>query len=269
MEQSIAKAIEAYFDAVWVLSLRGSKARHVHLKKALFPLNYTLCWGIEGKDYTEAALIQQGIYDPEAARMHTNERRGLAVPEIACAWSHRRLYEAMIAQGLRQVLVLEDDVAPCETAIQALPQVLRALPRDWEFCYFGYYGNERYDLGQRIKQSLYRITQPLGITRRVGRKIGRKRYPRSYAKHLSYAGFHYGSHAYALRASAAKKLIQHQQPIAFVTDILFAHLIYKAQLKAFIAVPNLFDNRSVQGDFASSVLPYALAAAKKPKRKPQ
>ena len=53
------------------------------------------------------------------------------------------LYEEMLKQQWKRVLVLEDDIVALEQNLPALSQTLAELPADWELVYFGYLKHEQ------------------------------------------------------------------------------------------------------------------------------
>ncbi|MEO5783458.1 MAG: hypothetical protein ABIQ07_09320 [Ginsengibacter sp.] len=72
-------------------------------------------------------------------------------------------------------------------------------------------------------------------------------YPKHFGKHLSVAGFHDYTDAYAISLSGAKKLHEHQSPVSYVADNLLAVASASKKLNAFISHPKLFQQLS-QGE---------------------
>ena len=65
--------------------------------------------------------------------------------------------------------------------------------------------------------------------------------PGPYSAHLKKAGFHDCTHAYAVTAEAAKKLLAGQSPVVYRADDLLSSTIMKGELSAFITDPKFFD----------------------------
>ena len=253
MENSVASTLEAYFDAIWVLSLKRSADRHAHLARDFPPLKYEMVWAEDGAAYTLEEIQKKAGCDLKESKRYTTERRALRRREVACAWSHRKLYERVVRDNLRRVLILEDDAAPANEGLKRIQPALDSLPSDWEFCYFGYFANEQCDRADLFKQRVYRITQSLGITNKIKYKVGRQRYPRPYNEYVQRPGFHYGSHAYAVTQSACRKLIARQTPIVLEADRVFSELILQKELNAFSVRTKAFTNRSSEKEVPSVV----------------
>ena len=62
--------------------------------------------------------------------------------EVACALSHRRIYEDVLTQNYERVLILEDDVIPQPGSLQPFGDIVKQLPEDWELLMLGYYGHK-------------------------------------------------------------------------------------------------------------------------------
>ena len=58
--------------------------------------------------------------------------------EIACAWSHKMMYEEIIAQNYNRVLIFEDDAVPDEKMIKQIPEILKEIPADCELLMWGW-----------------------------------------------------------------------------------------------------------------------------------
>lgn len=160
--------------------------------------------------------------------------------ELACALSHRMVYEAMIKNNWDKVLILEDDVLPLYENLVLLPEVLNELPANWELVYFGYLKNEKVTVGLKVKQALYKIQSLLGLMTWSYKMISNM-LPKLYSTHLKKAGFHDCTHAYAITLSGAKKLLAAQTPVVYRADDLLSHIILKGELNAFVTEPKFFD----------------------------
>lgn len=116
-------------------------------------------------------------------------KRELTIGEIGTALSHARMWERMVRENLKEVLIFEDDVLIGD----ALPRILEnrdKLPKDWEFINFST------DAAQEPFGDF--IT---GIYRASNHKVLADR-----------------SSAYLLNFKGAKKLLKHVYPIAHSSD---------------------------------------------------
>lgn len=183
-----------------------------------------------------------GTYDEQMAKKLQRQGKALNLGEIACSLSHRNLYEAMIENGWKKVLVLEDDVLPVEENLQQLPAALQELPVDWELVYLGYLKHEKVTAGLKLKQSFYKIISAFGLMA-WSYKMVSNLLPRPYSVHLKKAGFHDCTHAYAVSLPGAKKLLKAQTPVVYRADDLLSATIMKGALNAFVTEPKFFDQQ--------------------------
>jgi glycosyl transferase family 25 len=75
----------------------------------------------------------------------------------------------------------------------------------------------------------------------------RNLYPKLISNHLSVAGFHDYTDAYAITLPGAKKLLELQSPVSYVADNLLAIASASKKINAFISHPKLFQQLS-QGE---------------------
>jgi glycosyl transferase family 25 len=97
---------------IYVVNLARSTDRraHIHSQLAKVGIPYEIVDAIDGRELD--------LGDPEIAKLIDSsvlQQRTLLPGEIACAMSHLRAYEKMIADGRDFALILEDDVVlPCD-----------------------------------------------------------------------------------------------------------------------------------------------------------
>jgi glycosyl transferase family 25 len=82
--------------------------------------------------------------------------------EIACSWSHRMMYEDMIANGYNRVLIMEDDAVPNEKQLQQLPAILSEIPENCELLFWGWDKNGDRTGFTPLKQLIYHLQHSLG-----------------------------------------------------------------------------------------------------------
>jgi len=234
------KSLEQFFDKIVVLSVPRFTDRHQKVKQQLEGLSFDFFWGADKLELNEELLKEDGTYDEVQTKKNQRQGKALNLGEIACSLSHRMLYEEMIKQQWKKVLVLEDDVLGLTDNMAVLPQALKELPADWELVYLGYLKHEQVTAGLKAKQFYYKILSGLGLMRWNFTMVSNL-LPKPYSKHLKRAGFHDCTHAYAITLSAAKKLLAAQTPVVYRADDLLSSTVMKGDLKAFVTEPKFFD----------------------------
>lgn len=240
-DTSVCTFLESFFDKIYVISLRRAHDRHETFRRLLNGLQYEIFWATDKNDLDREDMIRRGLYDDETVRqpryIHPN---GLNEGQLACALSHRRIYEEMVSKGYKRVLVFEDDVVPCFDRLSQLPGALQQLPNDWELVYLGYTKNEDITLKQQLKQQFYNVVSPFGLLR-WSRQEASRYAPRPFSPNLRVAGLHDCTHAYAVSLAGAQKLTDAQKPIVASADALMSVLVLNGQLNAYASVPVFFD----------------------------
>ncbi len=242
---AVARAFEflnGWADRIFVVTLARAAERQRFASAQLAGLDFRFHLGADKRTLDLDALGRAGVYDPRPRRRPAGA--GPLTPgQVGAALSHRRIYEETVRQGWRRVVVFEDDVAPRAHAIVALPAALGALPPDFDLVYLGYSNFERVTPWDRAKRLAYLALAPLGLVRwRPGE--ARRLHPRPYAANLRRAGLHFGAYAYAVSGEGARKLLEAQTPLAHAADHVLPWLVLSGALRAFVAEPRLFDERS-------------------------
>jgi glycosyl transferase family 25 len=230
--------LQKYFDKIFVVSVPRFADRHQRVSQQLAGLSFDFFWGADKLKLD--AVQQDGTYDEVQAKKLQRQGKPLNLGEIACSLSHRMLYQEMIKNNWKRVLILEDDVVALEQALNELPMALAELPENWELVYLGYLKHEKVGIGLKIKQFFYTILAACGGMKWTLTMV-KHLLPKSYSQHLKKAGFHDCTHAYALTLEAAKKLLPLQSPVVYRADDLLSATIMKGNLNAFVTVPKFFD----------------------------
>ena len=241
--QAFFSALNNSFDKVYIITLRRATERHAHFEKELAGLNYTVFYGQDKKEFDVEELKRKHIYDEELAKKHHRWNKPMPAGMIGCSWSHKLIYEDVIANNLEKVLILEDDVIIDSLGNTVFPEAFRELPGDWELLYLGY---ERYeDPGPLsfLKKMVYHVQRIFGATRFTHKTI-RNLYPRRISRHIYTSGYHDHTHAYAVTRSGAEKLNSLQEPISFFPDNLLAYAITNEIVKGYIIKPKLINQQS-------------------------
>ena len=239
--------LQLYFDKIFVVSLPRFTGRHQQVEQRLQGLNFDFFWGADKLQMDDEEVRSNGTYDEQRAKKLQRQGKALNLGEVACSLSHRNVYEWMIKNNWKKILILEDDVLPLYNNLNLLPGVLNELPADWELVYLGYLKHENVNTNLKVKQFFYKILSRLGLMKWNYTMI-KNLLPRPYSSHLKKAGFHDCTHAYAISLEAAKKLISAQTPVVYRADDLLSATILKGELNAFITDPKFFDQEIFQND---------------------
>ena len=239
--------LQLYFDKIFVVSLPRFTGRHQQVEQRLQGLNFDFFWGVDKLQMDNEEVRSNGTYDEQRAKKLQRQGKALNLGEVACSLSHRNVYEWMIKNNWKKILILEDDVLPLYNNLNLLPGVLNELPADWELVYLGYLKHENVNTNLKVKQFFYKILSRLGLMKWNYTMI-KNLLPRPYSSHLKKAGFHDCTHAYAISLEAAKKLISAQTPVVYRADDLLSATILKGELNAFITDPKFFDQEIFQND---------------------
>jgi glycosyl transferase family 25 len=244
--ESFFKSLENYFDKIYVITLSRATDRHQHIKEELKGLNYSLFWGQDKDEFEVSELEEQNIYNEALARKAHRWNKPMPPGMIGCSWSHKLIYEDVIKNNYKRVLILEDDIIIDKSNISTFPQMLKELPADWELLYLGYERNEEFKPAFYFKQWMYHLQRTLGLTR-FSHKTIRNMYAKKLSPHIYSSGYHDHTHAYAVTRSGAEKLNKLQEPIRFFPDNLLAYAATNELVKAYITRPKLINQLS-QGE---------------------
>lgn len=239
--------LQQYFDKIFVVSIPRFTGRHQQVEQRLQGLNFNYFWGADKLQMDLEDVRSNGTYDEQRAKKLQRQGKALNLGEVACSLTHRNVYESMIKNNWKKILILEDDVLPLYNDLNLLPGVLNELPADWELVYLGYLKNEKVNTNLKVKQFFYKIFSSLGLMKWSYTMI-KNLLPLPFSSHLKKAGFHDCTHAYAISLEAAKKLVMAQTPVVYRADDLLSATILKGELNAFITDPKFFDQEIFQND---------------------
>lgn len=235
----IGSMLQRYFDKILVLTVRRFVDRQKTIKTSMEGIEFDFFYGVDKATLTEQFI--EANYFPENEKQLAFSMRAtpMTVGELACALSHRMIYQAILKHEWKSVLILEDDAILLSDQLNELVASLDELPEDWELCYLGYSKNERATAGKKIKQQFYLFMCQLGWGNLPKAWIKRT-LPKSFGQHLNVAGFHDCTHAYAIRAGAAQKLLEAQTPVNTRADNLLSLLVLNGQLNSYALKQGLF-----------------------------
>lgn len=236
----------AYFDHIYIVTLRRATERQQQLAKDLAGLQYELFWGSDKQELDIAALSANNGYSEAKAQQYHRYNKGMSPGQIGCALSHKRIYTDMLQKGYQKVLILEDDVYP--TQMEQAAAVLAAFPADWELVMLDYHKNEQRNWW---KQQWYHVQHAFGKLKWNHTMI-RNLYPRRVNNYIQTAGYHEFTDAYCITPTAAKVLLDLQSPLCFIADMLLPYAATNGLVKSYISTPKLFAQTST-GEGRSSV----------------
>lgn len=249
----ICASLQQFFDKILVVSVPRFTDRHEHVKERLQGLDFEFFWGADKLKLDMEKAKTDGTYDEnEAIRL---ERLGkpLSAGELACALSHRMVYEAMIANGWKRILILEDDIWPLHDHLAAVKDAIKELPGKWDLVYFGYLKHEKVTFNLKLKRFFYQVVSRFGMIK-WNYTMASNMLPRKYSTHLKKAGFHDCTHAYAITLEGAKKLLHAQTPVVYRADDLLSYTILKGHFTAFLTDPKFFDQEDFhKGEMVSKI----------------
>lgn len=117
---------------IWVLNLEQDSLRLRFMRRQLRHLNlpFSVIRAVDGARLTRDELE---LYSKDRSFQYS--KRELSPGEIATSLSHARMWERMLRENLKQVLIFEDDVLIAEALVDILRHRDR-FPKDWEFINF-------------------------------------------------------------------------------------------------------------------------------------
>lgn len=231
--------LNQYYDKIYVLSVEAAASRRELFARRFEGLNYQFFYGADKNKFSIESSIQDGTYSDELTRKHHRFNKAMKHGEIACAWSHRMIYEDMLAHHYKRVMIFEDDAVPDVGRIKELSQILREIPEDCDLLFWGWDKNGKAPIGALLKKAVYHIQHRMGFLK-WSHSIISNLYAKPYSNNLRRAGFHDYTYAYAINKTAAEKLIQMQTPVQYIADNLLAHAATTGVLAGYIASPPVF-----------------------------
>jgi glycosyl transferase, family 25 len=219
------ESLNLFFDKIYVLTLHRATD------------------SADKKELDIAGLIKEGKYNPILAKKQHLMHKEMTDGEIGCALSHKMMYEDVIKNNFRRVLILEDDVVIDEKNIHLFSTMQAELPVNWQLWYLGFAKNQQPPVNATFKKIFYHLLYALRLKTTMNHTMINNLYPSAFSAHLSRAGFHDCTHAYAITLEAAKILLHEQTPIAYTADNLLAFTNTHQKLQAFISKPTLINQQ--------------------------
>lgn len=169
------------FPPVYLINLERSTHRRELMDKNLkeLDISYTVFHAIDG---SKLSSDDRSLYSPlKTIEIHGRE---LSAGELGAALSHLKIYELMVASGIVEAVILEDDIHVGEMFCR-LVKMRDKLPPDWDI--FSFSDSEYFAPFGSPVTDIYRFcrnTEPVN-----------------------------GSYAYIVTLNGARKLLKHAYPI--------------------------------------------------------
>ena len=234
--KSYWEILNNYYDHIYVISVKSADKRRESFTERFSGLNYSFFYGADKKDLNIVELIEKNIYSEELTRKHHRYNKIMMPGEIACAWSHKMIYEDMLKKNFNRVMIFEDDAVPATSVLNNVEIILSEIPGDCELLMWGWAKNGDLRMGSFLKKIAYHIQHKTGLLK-WDHQVIHNMYASPYSDHLKKAGFHDFAHAYAITRSGAEKFIQMQTPIQYIADNLLAHAITRNIVSGYIVYP--------------------------------
>jgi glycosyl transferase, family 25 len=237
-----ALLLNDFFDRIFVISLARAAERRAQLSSNLPGLNWEYWDAFDGRLLSPEVLGS----DCDESGMRQTHGRLLVANEVACALSHRAIYDVIIERGYERVLILEDDVRLLPDGPPMFEMAAPQLPADWDLLLLCTYRDEETRLLYLKMALVYPILNALNIRRYDLDKV-RNQYSRSFSTNLRIAGQHWGSWSYAVSRKGAATLRQLTTPIRGASDSTLRELCLSDGARCFLTVPNVFEHREDAG----------------------
>ena len=142
------------FKKILVLTIPRLRERQEHVSERLKPIEFEFFFGADKNELTEDFIAANYRYDKKNSLSVSQTFKPMNKGEIACALSHRMIYQAIVDNNWSSALIFEDDVVPSKS-IDELEACISELPPDWELWYLGYLKNEKAKYLDRFLYSSY------------------------------------------------------------------------------------------------------------------
>ena len=238
------QCLNEYYEKIYVLSVEPAVTRRKLFAERFKGLNYSFFYGADKTKFSIEEVKEKGIYCEELTRHHHRYGKTMKHGEIACSWSHKLIYEDMLANKYNRILIFEDDAILDEKMVCQIPDILKEIPGDCELLMWGWDKNGTTNTRTVLKKLIYHIQHIFGKLK-WDHKIINNMYARPFSKHLKKAGFHDYTLAYSVNLSGANKLLKMQTPIQYIADNLLAHAATRGILKSYTTWPQVFLNDSL------------------------
>lgn len=232
MENNL-KLLNEYYDKIYVISVKAAEDRRQRFTERFPGMEFSFFFGADKNNLSINELIDKNIYSEQLTKKHHRYSKTMMPGEIACAISHKMVYEEMLQNNYSRVLIFEDDTLADPNKLSLIPEILRSIPADCELLMWGWGKNGE---SSYLKRLTYHLLYTLGFFK-WNHRIINNLFAKPFSVHLKKAGFHDYANAYGITNAAAKKLVQMQTPVQYIADNLLAYAITGEVVKGYIAYP--------------------------------
>jgi glycosyl transferase, family 25 len=239
-KNNLFEPFNQYFDKIYVLTLQRAIDRQTEIKLSLQGLSYDFFLGVDKTNLHIQTLEKERVYDEKLTRLNSRYNKLMTTGQIACAYSHVKIYEDIIKNNYSKSLILEDDVIVDFEKIDSFTKTIKELPENWDMFYLGYENKKIALFSAKVKQLIYHVQRSFGMLKWSHTQIANL-ISKNYSTHLKTAGYLDCTHAYCVTPKGAKILLSNQTPIAFTADNLLAHCCTNKSLNAFVSTSKIFN----------------------------
>src|SRR5215470_4088882 len=110
--QEYFRHLNGYYDEIYVLSVKHAEKRRKVFEERFKGLDYSFFFGADKKEFSTEDLVEKNIYNETLTKKNHRYSKLMMQGEIACAWSHKLVYEDVLQKNYERVLIFEDDAVP-------------------------------------------------------------------------------------------------------------------------------------------------------------
>ncbi|CAM2009917.1 glycosyltransferase family 25 protein [Acanthopleuribacter pedis] len=248
--------LNQFFDHIYVLTLERAHHRRNHIESELKGLSFEFFTGVDKHQLDRDTLIDKGVYDDQRHRSCKRTHRGMNLGEIACALSHRNIWQDAVDKGYESILILEDDIHLERSRLASFGRALEELPNQWELLMLGYYSEKYPSFKTHFQRATYQLYHQLKWFNwhKVSKGFIDNLLMQPFSDHLYRIGKLVGGHAYALRLETCRKFVAYQTPVFLQADRIYNYYLSDQGLNAFALKDKLFTLAETAND---SMIGYA------------
>ncbi|KAI3381625.1 hypothetical protein SNEBB_004190 [Seison nebaliae] len=128
-----------FFDKIFVINLKRRNEKRERMKESLSILNIDVEWidAIDGKNMTDDDMKNIKFFD---SYIDPYNERKMNKAEVGCFLSHHLIWDRMVNENMKNVLIFEDDVRFAEyfsKHLNSLIQLLSTSNKHWNLIYLG------------------------------------------------------------------------------------------------------------------------------------
>lgn len=243
------QSIYDFHDRAYVLTIPRAIQRHQNIRKELEGWDLTFINGVDKLEISDDYFIANKIVDLEKSR-EVETIDYMSVGSMCCAYGHRLVYEDIIRNNVQRAIIFEDDMFTNDLDEALLDNIVKHIPADAQFIYWGYTGGilQPTHRSFAVRKASYLLKENLGMLNGLKRQYNLNRACAPYNKYFDTACGQMGLYAYSVTLEAAKILVANQTPVIYHSDRLPFHLINQGIIKnAYISVVQPFTEERYSG----------------------